>query len=645
MRQVIIVHRHGARFPTKPIGPSDISWPQNKGFWEKHGGQLTPKGSKMLSKLGKEFHACYVGGPAELFENVESAPAEPESKRRRSDSSAIAVPCVVDGSVVESHTSNVQRTLHSAWSFQQGFLKEMAPVFFTFRTDRVVCDNVRRQLGVPIFIQDAMGQDDKLFHSWKSDAAEYKRWQENNLRRSSVFMKAARDPAVQQLIEKLFKATGNKKLHPPEPKPGEEVGGAEYWFQRLNGAKQVHSAMEIQETHGQPVLPNAEGIVLEPHERDALAVIAAEHKRCWFQDAARPSLRDRSFGGSCREQSGAAILAHDVWAHMEQRASGRSKLRFVEYSCHDTTVAALASSLGVELPGLGFACYFVFELHEGDVDHAAPIDPAPGAEALRSPRVRVFYNPHPAGGHGAARVGLHELEARRLPSAREPHVLSWGELTFGDLSLAELATHCRLSSFVEARQAIADLSAVMAAPPQEGFQRLRTALATCRRHFLEAGESGSGAVASCSSGHALFASTALGLAHEADVCDVCDEELDEDFFSCRECPQYYVCRRCHQGPRPENHFRQLFDAVDVDRSGRVRQQEVAAMLSQWQLFSCRDPQLVSFMWRVLGKGENEALDYTEFELVMHAIVVLSREEHILPPGHDRFAASGNGAHD
>ena len=48
---VFIVHRHGARFPTRVI-KGDLSWPVNPQFWSDFGGQLTPEGSQQHVKLG-----------------------------------------------------------------------------------------------------------------------------------------------------------------------------------------------------------------------------------------------------------------------------------------------------------------------------------------------------------------------------------------------------------------------------------------------------------------------------------------------------------------------------------------------------------------------------------------------------------------
>ena len=45
LKMVIMVHRHGARHPTKQLG-GDLCWPANKQFWESYKAQLTPTGAQ-----------------------------------------------------------------------------------------------------------------------------------------------------------------------------------------------------------------------------------------------------------------------------------------------------------------------------------------------------------------------------------------------------------------------------------------------------------------------------------------------------------------------------------------------------------------------------------------------------------------------
>lgn len=55
LRQVVLVHRHGARFPTKPTGKADIAWPIRTQFWESYKGHLTPVGCSQLQDQFRSF--------------------------------------------------------------------------------------------------------------------------------------------------------------------------------------------------------------------------------------------------------------------------------------------------------------------------------------------------------------------------------------------------------------------------------------------------------------------------------------------------------------------------------------------------------------------------------------------------------------
>merc|ERR1712166_1676040 len=90
----IIVHRHGARFPTKPF-PGDLSWPAAGQIWDKYEAQLTPTGSLQHVELGRKVRKRYDA----LFADLDP--------KQIND-------------VVRSYTSNKQRTLFSAWSFLNG---------------------------------------------------------------------------------------------------------------------------------------------------------------------------------------------------------------------------------------------------------------------------------------------------------------------------------------------------------------------------------------------------------------------------------------------------------------------------------------------------------------------------------------------
>uniref|UniRef100_A0A7S4VHS6 EF-hand domain-containing protein n=2 Tax=Alexandrium monilatum TaxID=311494 RepID=A0A7S4VHS6_9DINO len=434
LRQVIFVHRHGARFPTRPTGPEDLSWPQRTQFWDSYRGHLTPVGSKQLADLGEAFRDHYVASAPGLFHGL---PA-------------------LDGNAVVCYTSNVQRTLQSAWSFLLGALGCSTPVFFAFRSDRVISDRIRRSIGVPIFIEDAPRQDDKLFHEWRLHD-DYDAWLKDNQQRSPVFHAMADDPRYWQLISKLQDASGLEKLGPDVP-----------MLDRLVAAKDLDTMARIDEAHALPVLPNTEGISLTVEERSMLYSVGNEVKRCWFQDSAAGDV-EKSFG-----RRGAGYLGHKIWRHLHERSAGRSRLRLVEFSCHDTTIAALANHLGIQLPEIDFAAYFVFELH--DAAHVTTLS-GTGASMdgqIREPAVRILYNPSPS------RHGSFAELVPRVPRFKDPCVSQWDQLPVGALSLSALQEHLQITEIEECFQNLVALVDRRALEPtrQQLFSLLERSRAT-----------------------------------------------------------------------------------------------------------------------------------------------------------------------
>lgn len=389
LRQVAIVHRHGTRFPTKPTGRGNLSWPQRAHFWESYKGHLTPVGSKTLMDTGTVLRDRYIkGGEHCLFKGFEK----------------------MDGRTIAVYTSNVQRTLQSAWSFLLGLVPD-ASIFFAFRSERIFSQGLKQAVGVPIYVEDATEGDDRLFHEWKIGDG-YKKWLKQNTEQSEFFNTAKDAPEYVALLDKLYDITKEWKLR-PEADP----------LSRLLAAKDVDTQVMIEEAHSRPLLPNIWGEELSPREVELLRKIGDELKRCWFGHAGGDY--SRSYG-----KQGAGYLAHKIWRHLQERADGLCHQRFVQFSCHDTTMCALAAHYGVELPQIGFGAIFVYELHQ---------------DAKGDHYVKFYYNRKPDDGASS----FANLRPVVLPLGHEPRLKSLDDCPEGSFPLADLAAHSQIPGLEE----------------------------------------------------------------------------------------------------------------------------------------------------------------------------------------------------
>lgn len=199
LKMVAIVHRHGARFPTKQLG-GDLCWPASKQFWSDFKAQLTTTGAVQHNRLGALLRKRYAG----LFSDL--------------DKSEI-------NNVVKVHTSNYQRTLFSAWSFMFGMFPEV-PRYYNYLSDRQDVDMEKLEktieaqdttLGIPINIE-SNDSDDYMFHQIKADTTpqEAKDFEDGGAASLSPILQAMdKDPKYIALCEKLYKITGKKALLKP----------------------------------------------------------------------------------------------------------------------------------------------------------------------------------------------------------------------------------------------------------------------------------------------------------------------------------------------------------------------------------------------------------------------------------------------
>jgi len=231
------------------------------------------------------------------------------------------------------------------------------------------------------------------------------------------------------LLDKLHAMTGSGKIAPELPA-----------MERLKGAKELETLAVIGECHGsRNALQNSKGLELTPSERELLAVIGWEVRRCWFQDSTEGS-PEQSFG-----RRGAGELVRAVLQVLRGDGAALAGAAvaptpcLAAISCHDKTLSALACHLGVELPGIAFAASLTFELHDMAADTGT------------APSLRLFYNPDPFAGTawGAPRVPTFAI------AGAGQQIRPWLELPEGGFALAALEQHCQ--------QQGADLSGAAAA--------------------------------------------------------------------------------------------------------------------------------------------------------------------------------------
>jgi len=338
----------------------------------------------------------------------------------------------MDGRSIAVYTSNVQRTLQSAWAFLLGFVPAAA-VFFAFRSERVFSDAARRTVGIPIYIEDAVRSDDKLFHEWKLTDG-YDAWRAENIRQSRFLQDAAKQPEYHKLLDKLYECSKDERLAPKQS-----------MMDRLIAAKDLDTQVAIEEAHNRPVLVNEGGIEIDEEERSLLKSIGDEVKRRWY-GAASGSVED-SYG-----KKGAGYLAHKICRHMQQRAASKSQLRFVQMSCHDTTLAALAAHMGLELPTIGFGAFLLLELHATKDDHF----------------VKIYFNSTPCAGDES----YAKLRPLLLPLGEEKLVRT-DRCRHGSIPLKALFLHGDIPLIEETFQSFMDLcSAAAAQPTRQKFSEL-----------------------------------------------------------------------------------------------------------------------------------------------------------------------------
>lgn len=429
LQMVIIVHRHGARFPTRSI-PNDLNWPIDKQFWDSYGGELTPAGSEQQVRLGRFLGQRYVQG-SRLFDAV-----GPQEMRQ-----AVLV-----------YTSNVQRTIFSAWSFLQGMFPSI-PKHIAYLSDReeLDMDDIESRLqqsglstGIAINVESSVhgnAKKDELFHQMDVDPVATRFHAENTLKHPLIRALES-DPACIVLVDKLYKITQLKKLAPGRP-----------MAQRIVACKALQTQINISAVHSMSPLPNPLDLQLSDAEFKMLRDIADAVWEGWYKPADSDLVEDGVGPESC------GFLGAEIarcLADKRDAYEGMHKVKLMEFSCHDTNVLALAGLLGVTVDAPFFAGHWLFELHKSTTDEWT---------------VRVIYNANPTEMNVADFI---ELSPRQLPL--DGTFRAYSDLPVGEMSANALIDYLDKSSgFGKTARELR--TAVSAMRTRDGKELLRSTVA------------------------------------------------------------------------------------------------------------------------------------------------------------------------
>ena len=227
--QMIIIHRHGARYPLKQI-IGDLLWPINKEFWDRYKGHLTPVGSLQLINIGKDLRSYY----SEFISNL-------------------------DTHLIRIHSSNSQRTITSAWSFLTEIFPDKSKYIKNMGDIQYRNMNYEIKDHIAIHIETEL-KTDKLFHLGKSN------YNIKNLSSSILLEQSALNDEYTDLCNRLYRMTLLPKLNPSFSIKD-----------RLFELKYIHTQIKIAVAHNLEILPNTNNEILTTEDLEKIDIIGNEN--------------------------------------------------------------------------------------------------------------------------------------------------------------------------------------------------------------------------------------------------------------------------------------------------------------------------------------------------------------------------------
>lgn len=332
VRAVVLIVRHGAR-NTASNSCGNLSFPSsgsNK-YWDDHSMKLVPVGVKQLESIGKELASHY---PHLLKDDLHDR--------------------------VRVFSSNTQRTVASAEALLEGMLPGY-PHYITHNGDveRDGSDysTTYHSMGIEISVENSK-RTDTLFNAGPAFINEYVKWKENNIKTSPVLLELAEDEEVINLLDKLYTMTSCENISPTRAS-----------ISRLRRITNFITLLRYSELSGTPLIPNRLNLVLDDDEKALIVTLA----NAVYKEHFNPEMGRKVAGHLL---SSAAVYLDDV-------AQGREKEGIRIYSCHDTTLLAVAAALQINIQAPNFAGYFLLELVSN-----SSITASTGV-----PSINICYNP------------------------------------------------------------------------------------------------------------------------------------------------------------------------------------------------------------------------------------------------------------
>lgn len=296
---LVILHRHGARFPGYKT-KDNLCYPSSDKFWEDHNMMLTPTGSRQLYKLGKEMKSYY---PIMSLHKPE---------------------------VFSSYTT---RTVMSSLAFLDGAYPE-ASRYITHDGDRCETDYCQSD-GIRIHIEEKK-QYDTLFHMGPS-VKKLMDWRRRNIVSSPLIAEVLREKSTLHLLDKLYIMSGSERIAPSLS-----------LTERLSRITEFNTLLRSSECSNLPLLPNKYGLTLTDDEIEDIkslsSLIYSHHFSSWNKKTS--------------DETGSSLCGH-LLSSVSSFLASEKGVRI--YSAHDTTLLAVSASLGWEVPMPNFSAYYVFE--------------------------------------------------------------------------------------------------------------------------------------------------------------------------------------------------------------------------------------------------------------------------------------------